>query len=236
MKLLPLPTFLVFLYTVVVKLPAIIVNFKAYGEASGPAAVTLAKLIHEMASGSGASIGVAVGALDAAQVLTEFHGPVFAQHVDQVGFGSHTGHVPAVAAKKVGLYGTLLNHAEKRLKSETLKDTIRVCREVGLYTVVCAENPEKVLEIVGYGPDAIAYEPPELIGGTVSVSTAQPEVIANAVKLAGMIPLFVGAGVKNEHDVRVALQLGAQGVLLASGVVLSPDPKKVLYNLVDGLS
>lgn len=233
---LALPTLPIFLYTVVVKLPAIIVNFKAYEQACGPAAVTLAKLIHEVAMGSGASIGVAVGALDSVGVLSEFQGPVFAQHVDPVGFGSHTGHLPAILLKKAGLYGTLLNHAERRLKSETLRETIRVCREVGLYTLVCAESPEKVLEIVEYNPDAIAYEPPELIGGSVSVSTAQPEIIANVVKLAGAIPLFVGAGVKNENDVRVALQLGAQGVLLASGVVLSPDPKKVLYTLIDGLS
>lgn len=227
------------------KLPAIIVNFKAYEAATGEAAVVLARLHGAVLDGTGASIGVAVGALDVANVLKELKGSprdasaevlVFAQHVDPVDFGGRTGHVPAIAAKKAGLYGTLLNHAERKLSSEVLEQTIRACREVGLYTIVCAESPEKVAEIVGYGPDAIAYEPPELIGGNVSVSSAQPEVIRSVVGIAGSIPLLVGAGVKNENDVRVALSLGAQGVLLASGVVLSPEPEKVLYNLVDGLS
>ncbi len=218
------------------KLPAIIVNFKAYEAATGPAAVVLARLHGTVLGGTGASIGVAVNMLDVGAVLGEFSGPVFAQHVDPVDFGGRTGHVPAIAAKKAGLYGTLLNHAERKLSSEVLEQTIRACREVGLYTIVCAESPEKVAEIVGYGPDAIAYEPPELIGGNVSVSSAQPDVIRSVVGIAGSIPLLVGAGVKNENDVRVALSLGAQGVLLASGVVLSPEPEKVLYNLVDGLS
>lgn len=227
------------------KLPAIIVNFKAYEAATGPAAVVLARLHGAVLGGTGASIGVAVGALDVTNVLKELKGSprdasaevlVFAQHVDPVDFGGRTGHVPAIVAKKAGLYGTLLNHAERRLDSETLEQTIRACREVGLYTIVCAESPERVAEIAGYGPDAIAYEPPELIGGNVSVSSAQPEIIRKVVEIAGTVPLLVGAGVKNENDVRVALSLGAQGVLLASGVVLSPEPEKVLYNLVDGLS
>ncbi len=218
------------------KLPAIIVNFKAYEAATGPAAVVLARLHGAVLGGTGASIGVAVNMLDVGAVLSEFSGPVFAQHVDPVDFGSRTGHVPAIAVKRAGVHGTLLNHAERRLSSDVLKETIHVCREVGLYTLVCAESPEKVAEIVGYGPDAIAYEPPELIGGNVSVSSAQPEVIRSVVGIAGSIPLLVGAGVKNENDVRVALSLGAQGVLLASGVVLSPEPEKVLYNLVEGLS
>lgn len=218
------------------KLPAIIVNFKAYEAATGPAAVVLARLHGAVLDGTGASIGVAVNPLDVGAVLKEFKGPVFAQHVDPVDFGGRTGHVPAIVAKKAGLYGTLLNHAERKLSSEVLEQTIRACREVGLYTIVCAESPEKVAEIVGYGPDAIAYEPPDLIGGAVSVSSAQPDIIANVVEIAGSVPLLVGAGVKNENDVRVALSLGAQGVLLASGVVLSPEPEKVLYNLVDGLS
>ena len=44
-------------------------------------------------------------------------------------------------------------------------------------------------------PTYIAYEPPELIGGNVSVSSAKPEIIAQAAKACnGKTKLLVGAG------------------------------------------
>lgn len=218
------------------KLPVIIVNFKAYEEATGERAFAMARVLERVTRESSVEVCIAASPLDVGALLRETNIPIFAQHVDGVGFGSKTGQIPAVVAKNAGVSGTLLNHAERRLSSEVLAKTITMCRELGLYTVVCAESPEKVTEIVGYQPDAIAYEPPELIGGTVSVSTAQPEIISKVVQLAGEIPLLVGAGVKTAEDVRVAMDLGAQGVLLASGVVLSPEPEAVLYDLIEGFS
>jgi len=44
--------------------------------------------------------------------------------------------------------------------------------------------------------------------------------------------VLCGAGVKTGKDVKRALELGAVGVLLASGVVKSKDPKKALQDLV----
>ena len=75
----------------------------------------------------------------------------------------------------------------------------------------------------------------ELIGGDISVSTAQPEIIENAAKLIGSDKLLVGAGVKTGEDVKLALKLGAKGVLLASGVTKAEDPKAVLMDLAKGL-
>ncbi len=84
-------------------------------------------------------------------------------------------------------------------------------------------------------PDLIAVEPPELIGGDISVSKAQPEIIEKSVRLVGENKLLVGAGVKNGHDVRIAMSLGASGVLLASGVTRAVDPESVLLDLISGL-
>ena len=74
-----------------------------------------------------------------------------------------------------------------------------------------------------------------MIGGDISVSTSQPEIIENAAKLIGPEKLLVGAGVKNGEDVRLAIKLGAKGVLLASGVTKAEDPKAVLMDLASGL-
>ena len=43
---------------------------------------------------------------------------------------------------------------------------------------------------------------------------------------------FCGAGVKNGSDVKMALSLGAEGVLLASGVTKAEDPFEILNDLV----
>lgn len=217
-----------------VNFPAIIVNFKAYESALGEGAALLARLHDQVAKETGASLGIAVSFLDLGNLASKVSIPVFTQHVDPVEYGARTGQMPPVAVKQFGAFGTLLNHAERRLPLEILQKTIETCRGAGLFTLVCAESPEKVQEILAFKPDAIAYEPPELIGGNVSVSQAQPEVIARVVAIAGATPLLVGAGVKTEQDVRVSLQLGARGVLLASGVTLAPNPEDVLRQLVKG--
>ena len=78
-------------------------------------------------------------------------------------------------------------------------------------------------------------EPPELIGGDISVSRAGPEIIEDSVNLVGENRLLVGAGIKDAEDVRIALSLGASGVLLASGVIKADDPYSALMELVSGL-
>ena len=52
---------------------------------------------------------------------------------------------------------------------------------------------------------------------------------------ACMESILVGAGVKDKEDVQIALNLGAQGVLLASGVTKSDDPYTTLLDLAAGL-
>jgi triosephosphate isomerase len=85
----------------------------------------------------------------------------------------------------------------------------------------------------------IAVEPPELIGGDISVSTANPEIISDTVELVKKINpnilVLCGAGVKNQTDVSKAISLGSEGILLASGVVKSKEPRKILLDLIQGL-
>ena len=68
------------------------------------------------------------------------------------------------------------------------------------------------------------------------MTTANPEVVAGTVKeiqkIAPDVKVLCGAGVKTGEDVRVAVELGTEGVLLASGVVKAKDQKKALYELV----
>jgi thiazole synthase ThiGH ThiG subunit len=43
---------------------------------------------------------------------------------------------------------------------------------------------------------------------------------------------LVGAGVNSVSDVKIALELGAQGFLVATAIVKAEDPEKVLRKFV----
>ena len=110
---------------------------------------------------------------------------------------------------------------------------------MGLTTVLCTADAAATERGAGLNPDMIAVEPPELIGGDISVSTAKPEVISDSVgivsKINSDIAVLCGAGVKNQNDISKAMSLGSKGILLASGVVKSSNPREVLLDLIKGL-
>lgn len=222
------------------KLPVIIINFKTYRSGIGERALHLAKICEKVANETGANIAVAVSAPDIYKVSKEVSIPVFAQHIDDAEYGSNTGDIIAEDAKENGAVGTLLNHSEKRLRLDVLERSIKRAKEAGLITVVCATNADEGKALSAFDVDFIAVEPPELIAGDISVSTAEPELIKESVhKICGdkkCDQVIVGAGVKTGEDVKIALELGAVGVLVASGVTKSDEPEKVLMDLVKGLS
>ncbi|MDH5596764.1 MAG: triose-phosphate isomerase [Candidatus Peregrinibacteria bacterium] len=213
----------------------IITNFKTYESATGQAALDLAKVHEQVAKETGADIRICAQAMDLGHLGRAVSIPVYAQHVDAVAFGGNTGHILPESAFMAGAAGTLLNHSERRLEREVLRASVKRAKEAGLSVIICAKDPEEGANFLEFEPDLIAVEPPELIGGDISVSSAQPEIIENAARLIGRDRLLVGAGVKNGEDVRMALKLGARGVLLASGVTKASDPKAVLLDLVSGL-
>lgn len=217
------------------KLPTIIVNFKAYKSAIGDNALSLALEHDRIARETGLSFAICVQSTDVYRIAREVSIPVFAQHIDPVKYGSHTGHILPEAMIQAGAFGTLLNHAERNVEYDVLESSIMRAKEVGLFTCVCANTPEAGEKIASFNPDLVAVEPPELIGGDVSVSQSKPTLITDAVNRIGEGKVLVGAGVKNGSDVAKARELGAAGVLLASGVTKATDPYKILTDLAKGL-
>lgn len=217
------------------QLPIIIVNFKTYAGTVGDGALNLAKIHAKVARETGANIAVAVQAVDLRMVASEVDIPVFAQHFDYADEGPFTGHVTPYALKAAGVFGSLLNHSEKRLSLDDIEESLDMARRLGLFTVVCADTPYTGGALAKLDPDLVAVEPPELIGGDVSVCTANPQLVVDSVNMIGQGKVLVGAGVKTGHDVRAALRYGASGVLVASGITRALDPEKALHDLVYGL-
>jgi triosephosphate isomerase len=219
------------------KTPMIIVNFKTYSEATGRRAVELARKAEKVNSETKVSVGVAPQFADIAAVARAVKIPVFAQHIDPIGPGSHTGHVLAESVKAAGAVGTLINHSERQLKLSDISELIRITRENSILSVVCANNPYISAAVATLKPDVIAIEPPELIGTGIPVSKAKPEVVTDTIKLVREVnrevTILCGAGISHGQDVAAALKLGTQGVLVASGIVKAKDPYSILREFAE---
>lgn len=219
--------------------PTIIVNFKTYLEATGNGAVALARKAEEVSRETNVNVAVAPQLADLSSVAKAVKIPVFAQHVDPIKPGGHTGHVLAESVKEAGAVGTLINHSERQLKLADIDEIIRITRDKGMLSLVCANNPTISTAVASLMPDAIAIEPPELIGTGIPVSKAQPEVVSGTVGLVREInkkvTILCGAGISHGEDVAAALKLGTQGVLVASGIVKAKDPYKIMREFADAM-
>ena len=216
--------------------PVVAINFKTYVQATGEGALRIAKAAEKVYKETGVTIVVAPQLADLYRIAQEVEIPVFAQHIDPIKPGSHTGHVLPEAVKEAGAVGTLLNHSENRMILADLEAAIRRAEEVGLMTMVCSNNPAVSAAVAALDPDYVAVEPPELIGTGIPVSKAKPEVITNTVELVRKVnpkvKVLTGAGISTGEDVKKALELGTVGVLLASGVTKAKDPEKAIRNLI----
>jgi len=217
----------------------IVVNFKTYCEATGERAVKLAKICEEVSKKEKVKIIVAVQNLDLFHVSSKVSIPVFAEHIDPVNCGANTGKDLPEAIVENGAMGVLINHSEDKAELADIENDIKRAKSVGLQTIVCAPTAKSSEAIASFNPDFIAVEPPELIGGDISVSKAQPELITNTVKLVRKVnkkvPVLCGAGIKDHDDVKIAIKLGCSGILVASGVTKAKDPKAALLDLIKGM-
>ncbi len=216
--------------------PTIVVNFKVYAEAEGPRALTLAKTCQKVSKESGVQIAVCPPMIGLALIARSMDIPVYSQNVDPLKPGSGTGFVTPSMLHSTDVKGTLVNHSEHRQPLESVGTCIEMCKYLSLDVCACAESAEEAGKIAGFTPQMIAVEPPELIGGDVSVTTANPRIVSDTVDAVHSVnpdvAVLCGAGVKTGEDVRAALDLGARGVLLASGVVKSRDPEAALRDLI----
>ena len=219
--------------------PVIAVNFKVYREVEGENALKIARICEEVSKESGIKIIACPPMTELGVVARNVSIPVFSQNADARAPGSSTGWVTPTMIKTTGAVGTLINHSEHKQTLQNIGETVELCKGADVLTMVCADTTKTAVGIAAFHPDCIAVEPPELIGGDISVTTANPAIVEKTVEavksVSKNISVFCGAGVKTGDDVWNALDLGADGVLLASGVVKSKDPKASLLDLIKRL-
>lgn len=219
--------------------PFILLNLKTYSEGSGQRAHLIAEAAQQVAEESGVEIGIAPSYMNLHPMSMHSSLPVYAQHVDGTTPGAHTGSVTVEAIRSAGAVGSLVNHSERRLTLADIDAAVSALRAAGLVSVVCSNNVTTSAAAAALSPDYVAIEPPELIGGTVSVSQANPEIITGTVaaveKINPGVKILTGAGIHSGECVKVAVDLGTAGVLLASSVVKAKAPISVLRDLVSKL-
>jgi triosephosphate isomerase len=221
------------------KTPVIMLNVKAYTESMGQNDLGLAKSCQEVAKETGANIVYCPQQVDLAWIAHEIDIPVYAQHSDALNPGSGTGWTALEAVKEAGAAGTLVNHSEHRMQVADIDGVVQKAKTLDLATVVCTNNTAVSRAAAELVPTSIAIEPPELIGSGVPVSKADPGIVSDSVAAVEDINkdiiVLCGAGISTGEDVKAAIELGAKGVLLASGVVKAKDPKSVLLDLASGI-
>ncbi|MFT4309587.1 MAG: triose-phosphate isomerase [Candidatus Woesearchaeota archaeon] len=214
----------------------IIINLKTYDTASGDNAIELARASKEYSAEFKIPIIIAPSHYDIKECSK--HCMTYAQHIDGLEADRNTGYLPLQLAIRSGAKGSLLNHSEHRMNHNEIARVIEMAKKKRFKIVLCAKDHKEAALLSKYNPYAIAVEPPELIAGNISVSTAKPDIIRKSVMAVKdnnpRIKLLVGAGIKNAEDVKKSLSLGAKGILIASGIVLAKDSKKALLEMIRG--
>ena len=213
--------------------PLVVVNFKTYSTAMADSAEALGRQMANVQTN--ARMVAVTSAFDLSTVSAISGLEVWSQHLDPVGQGSHTGWLEPETAIARGASGTIINHAEHKVSIEHVKQLMAMLPD-GFPICACAADVAEARALAELGPTFIAVEPPELIGGDISVTTADPAIVSDTVaavkEVNPNVRILCGAGVKNGQDVATAISLGAEGVLLASGVTTANDPESVLSDLV----
>ncbi|MCK5474195.1 MAG: triose-phosphate isomerase [Candidatus Aenigmarchaeota archaeon] len=216
--------------------PLIIINFKTYSETTGAKSSALVKSLEAVYLNYRIDVIAAVQTADIYRIAQATKTPIFAQHMDLIGPGANTGLILPESVVDAGATGVIINHAEHQVPMDTIEKTIERAKNLKLTTVVCVADAAQAKAVAVFEPDYIAFEPPELIGGDISVSTAKPEVITDCLKKIRIATtkteLLVGAGVKTRKDLDISMSLGAKGVLVASGIVCAKNPAEVLMSWV----
>ncbi len=158
---------------------------------------------------------------------------VFAPHMDPLYPGRGLADVLPESLVAAGADGVMLNHCEKPLDFETLRETIRRADEVGLTTIVCADSLADASKIATLSPDIIVAEPSELIGTGVSVGKEYVEAATKSVKDVNPdILVLTAAGIANGQDVYNTIIAGADATGSSSGVAKAADRAAMVDEMI----
>ena len=222
----------------------LVINCKNYTEIAGERIIEFVNIVQKISDSHNVEIAVAppqhlIGALTNTENINI---PIIAQHVDVANVGSTTGFVIPEMLKESGVRGSLINHSEHRISPKSIQNLVQRMKELEMTSIVCVQDEDEVKRYAEFAPDYIAIEPPELIGTGRAISKERPDLIKNANKVINSArkeenetKLLCGAGIVTGVDVEKAIQYGAKGVLVASGIIKNPDWNKIISDFAKSM-
>jgi triosephosphate isomerase len=160
---------------------------------------------------------------------------IFAQHMDPVRPGRGVGAILPEALKEAGAHGVMLNHAEKKLPPPVIEQSVVRAKEVGLATMVCADNLAEAETIACLKPDIIIVESPDRIEGKPRSEDDEQAIrqVNEAVwRISPATKVLHGAGINSACDVYKVILKGAQGTGSTSAIFKSDDPEHALDGMI----
>lgn len=150
---------------------------------------------------------------------------LLAPYMDHLYPGRGIAGVLPEAVRAAGARGVVVNHCERPMSLPDIRKTIQRAHELGLFVFACADSLAEARAVACLDPDIINPEPTELIGsGKVSDAGYVSESMRLVHQINPAILVEQAAGITNEAQVRQFICSGAQGVGVASGIVLAKDP------------
>jgi triosephosphate isomerase len=160
---------------------------------------------------------------------------IFAQHMDSLPVGRGVGSVLPEAVRAAGAVGVMLNHAEKKLAHEELERTLRRADEVGLLSMVCADDLDEAVQVARMSPNIIIAESPELIGSGRRMENDRENVARINAAIWDINPairILHGAGISSGQDVYNIIAAGSQAAGSTSGILKADDPFGMLEEMI----
>jgi triosephosphate isomerase len=158
---------------------------------------------------------------------------VFAPYMDTLRPGRGMADVLPEAIQAAGAKGVLLNHCERPMTLSQIKATIDRANELGLITFACADSIAETKAIAQFHPDIINPEPSELIGTDQASDMGYVVETLKVVKsLYPDILVEQAAGITTGKQIYDFIMAGNDAAGAASGILKSPDPFKLLDEMM----
>lgn len=150
---------------------------------------------------------------------------VYAQHMDPVCVGRGMGQILPEAVKATGAVGVMLNHAERKMTLDQIRQAITRADEVGLATIVCADTEEEIRSVAEMHPNIVVAEPSELIGTGIAVGREYVDACIRLVKaIDPNILVLPSAGISCGQDCYNIIRAGADASGSSSAICKAANP------------
>lgn len=200
----------------------------------GQDALDLALVAEEASLKSGVSVIYTPQLTDLALISRKTqHLYLCAQHMDALRPGKGQGQILPEAVRAAGATCVMLNHAEHPTTVAALRAAVERAREVGLWSIACADSIIEARAIAAMNPDILVVEPSELIGTGVTSDERLISASTKAVKeINPDIQVLQGAGISSADDVYRTIFAGADATGSSSAICKAADPAGMLREML----